>query len=48
MPNHKIPNDQLKQWYQNFKKELYEKANIDVTRKEGLGRVKNFEILSWT
>ena len=48
MPNHKISNDQLKQWYQNFKKELYEKANIDVTRKEDLGRVKNFEILSWT
>ena len=48
MLNYKISNDQLKQWYQRFKQELYEKANIDVTRKEDLGRVKNFEILSWT
>ena len=47
MPKHELSDVQLKQWYQNFTKELYEKANIDVTRKEDLGRVKNFEIKTW-
>ena len=32
----------LHNWYKNFAKELYEKANIDITRKEDLGRIKNF------
>ena len=37
----------LQEWYKNFAKELYEKANIDVTRIEDICRVRNFEILSW-
>ena len=48
MPNRKLSADALKKWYQKFTKELYEKANIDVTRKEDLGRVKNFVIKEWT
>lgn len=37
----------LQNWYKNFAKELYEKANIDVTRVEDICRVRNYEILSW-
>lgn len=44
MPN-KTPQE-LREWYQKFSKELYEKAQIDVTRKEDLGRVRNFKITS--
>ena len=44
MPN-KTPQE-LREWYQKFSKELYNKAQIDVTRKEDLGRVRNFKIIS--
>ena len=37
----------LQNWYKNFAKELYEKANIDITRIEDIGRVKNFYFSSW-
>lgn len=37
----------LREWYARFSKEVYEKAQIDVTRKEDLGRIKNFEIKNW-
>ena len=37
----------LQNWYKNFAKQLYEKANIDITRVEDLCRVRNYEILSW-
>lgn len=46
MPN-ELNEQQLRQWYAKFAKELYEKGNIDVTRKEDLGRVKNFDIQKW-
>ena len=44
MPN-KTPQE-LREWYQKFSKALYEKVQIDVTRKEDLGRVRNFKIIS--
>lgn len=44
MPN-KTPQE-LREWYRKFSKELYEKVQIDVTRKEDLGRVRNFKIIS--
>ena len=40
----KLKREELHQWYEKFTKELYEKGNIDVNRKEDLGRVKNFAI----
>lgn len=43
----KLEHAELRQWYEKFSKELYEKGNIDVTRKEDLGRVKNFDIKKW-
>lgn len=43
----KLKPQELHQWYEKFSKELYEKANIDVNRKEDLGRVKNFAIKKW-
>lgn len=43
----KLNSKELHQWYDKFSKELYEKANIDVNRKEDLGRVKNFSIKKW-
>lgn len=43
----KLKPQELHQWYEKFSKELYEKANIDVNRKEDLGRVKNFDIKKW-
>ena len=47
MPN-QMTNDQLQEWYQRFARELREKANIDVTQKADLGRVKNYAIMRWT
>lgn len=47
MPS-KLNSTQLREWYERFSKELYEKASIDVTRREDLGRVKNFDIKNWT
>lgn len=44
MPN-KTPQE-LREWYQKFSQELYKKVQIDVTRKEDLGRVRNFKITS--
>ena len=44
MPN-KTPQE-LREWYQKFSQELYNKVQIDVTRKEDLGRVRNFKITS--
>mgnify|MGYP003319288149 CR=1 FL=1 len=43
----KLSQMQLYRWYENFARELYEKANIDITRAEDLGRVKNFYITHW-
>lgn len=43
----KLKPEELRQWYEKFSKELYEKGNIDVNRKEDLGRVKNFAIKKW-
>jgi hypothetical protein len=43
----KLTSEQLRQWYQNFAKVLYQRANIDITKKEDLGRVKNFYITEW-
>ena len=43
----KYTHEQLVEWYQNFSKILYEEANIDVTKKEDLGRIKNYYILNW-
>lgn len=43
----KLTSQALREWYQQFAKELYEKAQIDVTCKEDLGRVKNFYITKW-
>ena len=43
----KLSDEQLREWYARFSKEVYEKAQIDVTRKEDLGRIKNFEIKRW-
>ena len=39
--------DNLMKWYQNFKKELYEKANIDIERKEDIGRIRNYHVINW-
>ena len=44
MPN--MTSQELREWYQKFSKELYEKVQIDVTRKEDLGRVRNFKIIT--
>ena len=33
---------QLQEWWKEFSQAVYEKANIDVTRVEDLGRVKNY------
>ena len=43
----KLTSEQLRQWYQNFANVLYQRANIDITKKEDLGRVKNFYITEW-
>ena len=43
-----LTTDQLRDWYAKFSKELHEKATIDVTRAEDLGRIKNFEIKNWS
>ena len=43
----KMNEAELREWYARFSKEVYEKAQIDVTKKEDLGRIKNFEIKDW-
>ena len=43
----KMSESELREWYARFSKEVYEKAQIDVTQKEDLGRIKNFEIKNW-
>ena len=43
----KLSDEKLREWYARFSKEVYEKAQIDVTNKEDLGRIKNFEIKNW-
>lgn len=43
----KLSSQELRSWYQKFATELYEKVEIDVTRKEDLGRIKNYKILEW-
>lgn len=43
----KMTDAQLREWYARFAKELREKASIDVTRIEDVGRVKNFAIKEW-
>ena len=42
-----MTDEALQQWYERFSKELWEKAKIDVTQKDDLGRVKNFHINAW-
>ena len=39
---------ELREWYQKFSQELYEKVQIDVTRKEDLGRVRVFKSDQWS
>lgn len=46
MPNN-MTDVQLREWYARFTKELREKASIDVTRIEDVGRVKNFAFTKW-
>ena len=43
----RLTSQQLHDWYQKFAAELYEKVQIDVTRKEDLGRIKNYKIVEW-
>ena len=38
----------LQKWYADFKKQVYEKAQIDMTKKEDLGRLKNYTPTNWT
>ena len=38
---------ELREWYERFSKEVWLKAQIDVTSKEDLGRVRNAEIKNW-
>ena len=38
---------QLREWYSRFTKTLREKANIDITNKTDLARVKNYAIDNW-
>ena len=40
----KLTPQQLQDWYKDFAKAVYEGANIDVTRAEDVGRIKNFYI----
>ena len=47
MPNTKLTDEQLQEWYARFAKELLEKVSIDVTRIEDVGRVKNYAIIEW-
>lgn len=42
MPN--LNHEQLQQWYANLKTILYEQANVDLTRKEDLGRIRILRI----
>lgn len=44
----KLTLNELHQWYDKFKKELYEKVNIDMNRIEDLGRIKVFYSTDWT
>ena len=39
---------ELREWYQKFSKELYEKVQIDVARKEDLGCVRVFKSDQWS
>ena len=43
----KRSHEELRIWYERFAKELYEKANIDITRIEDIGRIKNYYITNW-
>lgn len=38
---------ELREWYERFSKEVWLKAQIDVSSKEDLGRVRNAEIKNW-
>ena len=38
----------LQKWYADFKKQVYEKANIDMDQKADLGRLKIFYYNKWT
>ena len=38
----KLSSQELHNWYKRFSQAVYEKANIDVTRVEDIGRIKNF------
>ena len=38
----KLSSYQLQEWWKEFSQAVYEKANIDVTRAEDLGRIKNY------
>lgn len=44
----KMPHEFLQIWYENFKKQVYENANIDMDRKEDLGRIRNFVVQEWS
>ena len=46
MPNGPT-NQQLKAWYEKFSEILLKNADIDVSKPEALGLVKNFQITKW-
>lgn len=41
-------NQELREWYAKFSQELYDKVELDVTRKEDLGRVRVFKSDQWS
>ena len=47
MPKYPISNEKLLAWYEQFKKEVREKASIDVNQIEDVGRIKNFGFREW-
>ena len=42
-----MTHDELQEWYAKLKTTLYEQLNIDLTRKEDLGRIRIIRINEW-
>ena len=47
MPATNMTEQQLRDWYARFSREVLEKASIDVNRIEDVGRIKNYAIEEW-
>ena len=47
MPGTELTEQQLREWYARFSREVLEKASIDVNRIEDVGRIKNYAIEEW-